>query len=46
MNFVFGMIFMFDYQGLLNKKQGHISKKGFTIMLITWLIDRGFLTNV
>lgn len=35
--FVFGMLHLFKMQGLLGKKDGYMSKRGFVLMLLSWL---------
>lgn len=43
--FVFGMVHLFKTKMLLGKKKGYLSKKAFILMLLTWMIDRDFITG-
>jgi hypothetical protein len=39
------MIHIFKILGVLGKKRGYLSKKGFTIMLLCWLVHKNFIPN-
>lgn len=39
------MIHIFKLLGVLGKKRGYLSKKGFTIMLLCWLVHKNFIPN-
>ena len=40
------MIHIFKMLGVLGRKRGFLSKKGFTIMLLCWLVHKNFIPNL
>ena len=45
-NMIFTLVTVFQFKNLLGKNLGYLSKTGFILMILTWLIHEGYLPNV